>query len=292
MSDRSRYHDCGGRSRVCTRSTARARERDRREPRRHAEALLRARVAGVDAPAVDLDGDAAERRDGVDERAACRCPAARRSGAIVVLDAGRRLGVHDGDEARVRVLRVARRGAAADRAGVPTRSSTRTTSAPQRRATSHMRSPNTPLAPTIAVSPGSSRLTKHASMPAEPVPLIGSVSAFVGAEDGAQARHRLVHAPRGTRGPCARAAGGASAAVASGYGFDGPGPSSRRSVIGIRGAYATATGDRRVAVARQSERRRRRRRTSAQQPAAHRSRRRRPATRPRATSAAARARRA
>ena len=30
----------------------------------------------------------------------------------------------------------------------------------------------------IAVSPGSSRLTKHASMPAEPVPLIGSVSAL------------------------------------------------------------------------------------------------------------------
>ena len=30
-----------------------------------------------------------------------------------------------------------------------------------------------------------------------------------------------------------------SAAVASGYGFDGPGPSSRRSVIGIRRAYAT-----------------------------------------------------
>ena len=76
--------------------------------------------------------------------------------------------------------------------GSPHSASTRTTSAPQRRATSHMRSPNTPLTPTIAVSPGSSRLTKHASMPAEPVPLIGSVSAFVGAEHGAQARHRLV----------------------------------------------------------------------------------------------------
>ena len=38
----------------------------------------------------------------------------------------------------------------------------------------------------IAVSPGSSRLTKHASMPADPVPLIGSVSVFVGAEHGAQ----------------------------------------------------------------------------------------------------------
>ena len=47
-----------------------------------------------------------------------------------------------------------------------------------RRATSHMRSPNTPFTPMITVSPGSSRLTKHASMPAEPVPLIGSVSVF------------------------------------------------------------------------------------------------------------------
>ena len=30
----------------------------------------------------------------------------------------------------------------------------------------------------ITVSPGSSRLTKHASIPAEPVPLIGNVSVF------------------------------------------------------------------------------------------------------------------
>ena len=44
----------------------------------------------------------------------------------------------------------------------------------------------------ITVSPGSSRLTKHASMPAEPVPEIGSVSAFVGAEDRAEAVAGLV----------------------------------------------------------------------------------------------------
>jgi hypothetical protein len=41
-----------------------------------------------------------------------------------------------------------------------------------------MRSPNTPLTPMITESPGSTRLTKHVSMPAEPVPLIGKVSAF------------------------------------------------------------------------------------------------------------------
>ena len=38
----------------------------------------------------------------------------------------------------------------------------------------------------ITVSPGSTRLTKHASMPAEPVPLIGSVSALSVRNDGAQ----------------------------------------------------------------------------------------------------------
>ena len=50
---------------------------------------------------------------------------------------------------------------------------------PRRRtgpATSHMRSPNTPLTPTTTTSPGSTTLTNAASMPAEPVPLIGNVS--------------------------------------------------------------------------------------------------------------------
>ena len=110
----------------------------------------------------------------------------------VVLDPGRRLRVHHRDESRVRARRAARRAAVAGRARAPHGASTRTTSAPHRRATSHIRSPNTPLTPTITVSPGSSRLTKHASMPAEPVPEIGSVSAFFGLEDGAQAVAGLV----------------------------------------------------------------------------------------------------
>ena len=164
----------------------------------------------------------------------------------VVLDAGRRLRVHDRDQAGVGMLRAGRRGGAAGRAAAPTRSSTRTTSAPHRRATSHMRSPNTPLTPTITVSPGSSRLTKHASMPGRP-----------GAADRQRQRvrrcgRRCAGAPssrrgsRGTRDPCARASGAPSAATASGYGFDGPGPSSRRSVIGMRRSLARPAARRRV----------------------------------------------
>ena len=78
------------------------REAHGREPGRHAETLLRARIHGVDAPAVDVDGDAAERRDGVDQQ--------QRVGLLelgerrdLVLDAGRRLGVHDREYARVRM---------------------------------------------------------------------------------------------------------------------------------------------------------------------------------------------
>ena len=41
---------------------------DRRQAGGHAEALLRSRVARVDAPAVNLDGDPGERRDRVDDQ--------------------------------------------------------------------------------------------------------------------------------------------------------------------------------------------------------------------------------
>ena len=60
----------------------------------------------------------------------------------------------------------------------PQEASTRTTSAPHRPATSHMRSPNKPFTPTTTTSPGPTRLTKAASIPAEPVPLSGSVRAL------------------------------------------------------------------------------------------------------------------
>ena len=57
-------------------------------------------------------------------------------------------------------------------------SSTRTRSAPQRVATSHMRSPNRPLTPTTTVSLGPITFTNAVSMPADPVPLTGSVNSF------------------------------------------------------------------------------------------------------------------
>ena len=138
-------------------------------------------------------------------------------------------------QARVAVLAAGRRAGAAGRARGPT---------PRRRArrrhrsgarTSHMRSPNTPLTPTITVSPGSTRLTKHASMPAEPVPLIGNVSAFSVRKT---VRRRAMISSRIARNSGSRcpSIGRASAATTSGYGFDGPGPSSRRSVMGMRGS--------------------------------------------------------
>ena len=61
---------------------------------------------------------------------------------------------------------------------VPHSASTLVTVAPQRSATSHMRVPNTPLTPMSTSSPGSSRLTKQASIPALPVALTGNVISF------------------------------------------------------------------------------------------------------------------
>ena len=60
--------------------------------------------------------------------------------------------------------------------GSPHSASTRMTSAPWREATSHIRSPKTPFTPTTTGSAGRTKLTKDASMPAEPVPLSGRVS--------------------------------------------------------------------------------------------------------------------
>ena len=104
-----------------------------------------------------------------------------------------------------------------------------------------MRSPNTPFTPTMAVSPGSSRLTKHASMPADPVPLIGTVSAFF--VRNTLRRRSIVSSSsaRNSGSRCPRT-GRVSAATASGYGFDGPGPSKRRSLCGIAERYAGGGG--------------------------------------------------
>lgn len=59
--------------------------------------------------------------------------------------------------------------------GRPHSWSTRTTSAPHRRATSHIRSPKSPLTATTTTSPSPTVLTKAASIPADPVAESGSV---------------------------------------------------------------------------------------------------------------------
>ena len=77
--------------------------------------------------------------------------------------------------------RVQRASPARTSSGVKTRphSVSMTTGVPpQRSTTSAMRVPKTPLTPTTTSSPGSTRLTKHVSMPALPVPEMGSVNAF------------------------------------------------------------------------------------------------------------------
>ena len=211
----------------CAHVRPRGREADRRETGRDAEALLRSRVDGVDAPRVDLDRDATERRDRVDAQQACRCPAAR----AAARSRSRRRSTSP--RAPPRACRAPGCAACASsrRCGSiarPHGSSTRTTSAPQRRATSHMRSPNTPLTPMITVSPGSSRLTKQASIPAEPVPLIGNVSALA-VWNAARSRSAISSSTTRKSGSRWPRTGRWNASITSGYGFDGPGPRSRRS---------------------------------------------------------------
>ena len=62
--------------------------------------------------------------------------------------------------------------------GVPQSSSTTTGTPPQRLTFSSWRPPNTPLMQTSTLSPGSTRFTKHVSMPTEPGPETGNVTRF------------------------------------------------------------------------------------------------------------------
>ena len=77
------------------------RERDRRDAGRRAQALLAARVAVVDAPALGLELDAAERGDAVGHQQRVAVAQLRGQLRQRVGDAGRRLGVHDGDQPRL-----------------------------------------------------------------------------------------------------------------------------------------------------------------------------------------------
>ena len=106
----------------------------------------------------------------------------------VIADSRGGLGVHHRDHGGSRVgIEQGRR-----REGPAHGASTRITSAPDRLATSHMRSPKRPLTPTTTGSPGRTKLTNEASIPAEPVPLMGRVNAIRGTEAQAKAVIRLV----------------------------------------------------------------------------------------------------
>ena len=111
----------------------------------------------------------------------------------------------------------------------------RTTSAPQRRATSHMRSPNTPLAPTID---GVARFDQvdEARLHARPSRCRSPGTSARSSVRKTVRRRAIVSSMIAMNsGSMCPSIGRPSAATASGYGFDGPGPSSRRSVMGMRG---------------------------------------------------------
>ena len=162
-----------GRAARAAARSAPGRHRQRRQARRHPEALLRPAVGDVDAPVVDVDLDATERGDHVDEEQGV---------ALVPARAARRRCAHRSRSRRGRgrswPATGAPRGSGPGSRGSPHGASTRTTSAPRRPATSHMRSPNRPFTPTTTTSPGRTKLTNAASMPADPVPLTGKVSAL------------------------------------------------------------------------------------------------------------------
>jgi hypothetical protein len=95
-----------------------------------------------------------------------------------------------------------------------------------------MRSPNTPLTPTTTTSPGPTVLTNTASIPAEPVPEMGSVIGFAVRKTARSRSH--VSSRRATNsGSRWPSIGRPRASTASGYGLQGPGPISTRSLSTI-----------------------------------------------------------
>ena len=108
-------------------------------------------------------------------RRAARCPraAATRPVDVSACTSATSFGRSACDERRLDLL-------GADRRAAPRRLDA-VGRAPARSATSAMRVPKTPFTPTTTSSPGSSRFTRHASMPALPVPEIGKRERVLGA---------------------------------------------------------------------------------------------------------------
>ena len=174
------------------------------------------------------NGQAADRRDAVDQQQGVALAGGDR--LDVGAHAGGRLGVDHADEGRDRMGRqqpvgVDRRPPVEvdpDDLGAGTGRRPRTCAAP-----------NTPFTPMTAVSPGPSTLTMHVSMPADPVPLIGMVSALFVPKTRRSRSHTSSSRARnsGSRWP---SIGRAKASMASGYGLHGPGPIRMRSERGTR----------------------------------------------------------
>ena len=209
---RSRYHDRGFSTR---RSKARSLMVNGARPGRHAEALLGAGVADVDAPVVGAELDPGDAGDGVDEQQGVALAGAERGD--VGADAGRGLGVDRGDDRRATG---GRRGPGRRRPAGPTRARRRRPRRRSGRPTSHIRWPKSPLTATTTTSPGCTVLTKAASMPAEPVALSGSVRALE-VPQTVRSISQVSSMIRGTPGRGAPAAGSARARWPPGRGWTG-----------------------------------------------------------------------
>ena len=109
----------------------------------------------------------------------------------------------------------------------PQPSSTTTGTPPQRSTFSIMRPPNTPLRHTITLSPGATRFTKQYSMPTDPGPDIGNVSAFLVWKTyrNSDLSSSIMSTKTGSRYPIA---GRLIAAMTRGLISEGPGPSNVR----------------------------------------------------------------
>ena len=154
-------------------------ERHRRQARRTAQALLRATVNRVDLPGVQRQRHAAQRRDRVDEQQRVELVAQL---AELLRSAARRRSRSRRGRWRAPWAgpSAASRGSGCRSKTSPHGRSSTVTSAPgparPPRPCAGRRSPSTQ---TTILSPGSSRLTKHVSMPAMPVALTGNVSGFL-----------------------------------------------------------------------------------------------------------------
>src|SRR5439155_691682 len=105
-----------------------------------------------------------------------------------------------------------------------------------------MRSPKTPLTPTTTTSPSCTTLTNAASIPADPVPLLGSASALA-VRNTARSRSHVSSSTERNSGSRCPSRGRVIASTAAGDGLHGPGPLSTRAQAEVRAREARDGGD-------------------------------------------------